>query len=284
MPNRPPVQVDPMGSETAKSADIVPTAVPDADAAAASVASPVAMLSEPGWNRVAIEAQVKAATQGYRCADVKTALTDDRELRLSGFVSTAGDLAMLRLATSGISQLASVTSAVAVYEWPHCEIVKMLGRAAAAARDTPAPGLQVNAPSLVYKGGDTLIVRARETVAYGGYLYVDYFDNDGNAVHMLPTALRPKNALKAGEEVVLGTAKEGAKPGERIYEIGEPFGPNLIIAIVSPKPLFPRRPEEVESAEGYLPVLAGALDAATAAAKGSVPPVVTYAFISTIPK
>jgi serine/threonine protein kinase len=254
---------------------------PAGDPGSAPATGAVATLSEPRWNRAALEAQIKAATQGYRCADVRTALTDRRELRLFGFVSTAGDLAQLRLATSGIPDLAAVTSTVAVYEWPHCEVVKVLGRAAVAAHDTAAPGLQFNLPGLVYKGGDTLIVRARETSAYSGYLYVDYFDNEGNAVHMLPTALRPKNTLRAGEEIVLGAPKQGAKPGERIYEIGEPFGPNLVVAIASPKPLFPRRSEEAESAENYLPVLAGALEAA---AKGSDPPVVTYAFISTVPK
>src|SRR5262249_32323064 len=113
--------------------------------------------------------------------------------------------------------------------------------------------------------------------------YVDYFDNEGNVVHMLPTTLHPKNALKAGEEVTLGTTKQGGKAGERIYEISEPFGANLITAISSPKRLFPDRPQEVESADKYLPLLANALEPA-AVAKGSPPPLVTYTLINTTPK
>jgi hypothetical protein len=126
-----------------------------------------------------------------------------------------------------------------------------------------------------------LVVRAGQTKAFGGYLYVDFFDNDGNAVHMLPTQLRQKNAFKPGEEVTLGATKEGGKTGERIYEIGEPFGANLIVAISSSKPLFSPRSEEVEGAENYLAVLASALGAA---AKDAPPPVATYTFINTVRK
>jgi hypothetical protein len=241
-----------------------------------------AMLSKPPWDRAAAEAKIQEVTQGYRCSELTSTLTDERELRLSGFVSTADDLAKLRSAASGLPDLSVVSSTVHVYEWPHCEVVKILGPVAAPGSDAVAPRLQLNSANLIYKSGDALVVRARGTPNYSGYLYVDYFDNEGNVVHMLPTTLRPKNALKPGEEVTLGTTKQGGKAGERIYEISEPFGANLIIAISSPKRLFPDRPQEVENADTYLPVLAGALGS-PGAAKGSAP-VVTYTFINTTPR
>jgi eukaryotic-like serine/threonine-protein kinase len=230
-------------------------------------------------SREDIAARLRLATEGFPCADVKAILTADRDVQLQGFVSTDSDLAALRGRLGGIPDIGRVLDTVAVYVWPHCEVVKLL-EATALPGGKAAPRLEFNIPSLVYKGGDTLIVRATATSAYDGYLYVDYLDNDGNVVHLLPMPLHPSNATKAGQTLTLGAPKEG-KSGARVYEISEPFGPNLVMAISSPKPLFAPRSQEAERAETYLPVLTRALNAA-AAEPGRDHILSTYRLISTV--
>jgi serine/threonine protein kinase len=230
--------------------------------------------------RAQIESQVRNATQGYYCSDVRSVVTDEGTVQIAGFVSTASDLARLQSAIANIPNIRPRMDSVAVYSWPHCEVIKLI-RAAGPANDAAGPHLQFNMPSLVYRAGETLIVHAAATSAYDGYLYVDYLDNDGNVVHMLPTDFRRNNAIRPRQEVVLGTTKEGGKAGGRVYEISEPFGSSMVMAISSPKPLFPRRSAEQESAKDYLPILENALKAT--AATGDAKVMATYVMIRSVP-
>ncbi len=54
-----------------------------------------------------------------------------------------------------------------------------------------------------------------------------------------------------------------ASPGHPAWEVGPPYGTDMIIAIASSQPLFDRaRPNNVEQAATYLPALQQAVDAA----------------------
>jgi len=205
-----------------------------------------------------LAAQVSRAVDSFQCAEVKPSLIGEQDVRLAGFVSSSDELGRLRAAASGVANVGRIDdSGVSVYPLSHCKLVKLVNETAAPSSALPAPRLQFNNPDLVYKGGDTLIVNASGTSAYSGYLYVDYFDNEGNVVHMLPMQLHPDNRMKAGQVITLGTQAEGGKAGERVYQIDAPYGPNLIVAIASPKPLFKKpRADEQESAEVYLSMLA----------------------------
>jgi eukaryotic-like serine/threonine-protein kinase len=233
-----------------------------------------------------LAAQVSRAVDGFQCAEVKPSLVGDQGVRLTGFVSSSDELSRLRAAASGVANVGRIDdSGVGVYPLSHCKLVKLVNETAAPSSGLPAPRLQFNNPDLVYKGGDTLIVNVSGTSAYGGYLYVDYFDNEGNVVHMLPMPLHPDNRMKPGQVMTLGTQSHGGKPGERVYQIEAPFGPNLIVAVASPKPLFKRpRANEQESAAAYLPVLAEELKAAAAADPAGRRAVASYTIFSTVPR
>src|SRR5690348_2601824 len=232
-----------------------------------------------------LAAQVSRAVDGFQCAEVKPSLIGGQDVRLTGFVSSSDELSRLRAAAGSVANVGRIDdSGVGVYPLSHCQLIKLVNETAAPSSGLPAPRLQFNNPDLVYKGGDTLIVNVSGTSAYSGYLYVDYFDNEGNVVHMLPMQLHPDNRMKPGQVMTLGTQAQGGKPGERVYQIEAPFGPNLIVAIASPKPLFKRaRANEQESAETYLPVLAEELKAAAADPAGRRP-VASYTIFSTVPR
>ncbi len=229
--------------------------------------------------------QVSRAVASFQCAEVKPSLIGEQDVRLTGFVSSNDELGSLRTATSSVANVGSIdASGVGIYPLSHCKLVKLINETAAPSSALPAPRLQFNNPDLVYKGGDTLIVNAGGTAAYNGYLYVDYLDNEGNVVHMLPMQLHPDNRMKAGQVITLGTPSEGGKAGERVYQIEGPYGPNLIVAIASPKPLFKKaRVDEQESAELYLSALAQELRAA-AADPGGRRLVATYTMFNTVPR
>ena len=229
-----------------------------------------------------LAAQVGRAVDSFQCADVKPSLVGDHDVRLTGFVSSGEELSRLLTATSSVANIGRIDDGgVGIYPLSHCKLVKLVNELAAPTSALPAPRLQFNNPDLVYRGGDTLIVNASGTTAYSGYLYVDYLDNEGNVVHMLPMQLHPDNRMKPGQVITLGTQSTGGKAGERIYQIDAPYGPNLIVAIASPKPLFRKaRVEEQESAELYLSALAQELKAA-AADPGGGRLVATYTMFNT---
>jgi hypothetical protein len=88
---------------------------------------------------------------------------------------------------------------------------------------------------------------------WAGNLYVAYFMKSGEVAHLVPSAPHP-----AGATVRLGEPRAGF-PG---WEVSEPFGTDLLVAIVSEGPLFPVLRPVVEKQETYLAALAEALRSA----------------------
>jgi serine/threonine protein kinase len=101
-----------------------------------------------------------------------------------------------------------------------------------------------------------------------GPLRVDYVAHDGNVQHLYPqisdtklnvTADPLSRAFAAGEAVSLGEVG----PGHPAWEVGEPYGVDMIIAIQSAQPLFDRpRPSNVETVAEYLRDLRTAVESA----------------------
>ena len=113
-------------------------------------------------------------------------------------------------------------------------------------------------------------IRPRLTMGdFRGELHVDYIDRTGNVQHLYPQLGDPKERMAAdpprrfepGEQVTLG------EPGSdnRGWQVDEPFGTDLIIAVISEDALFDRpRTSNVEKAATYLRDLKKAVEAAKA--------------------
>ncbi len=102
---------------------------------------------------------------------------------------------------------------------------------------------------------------------FRGSLRVDYIGHDGTVLHLYPQVADPKQHMtadppkvfQAGETINLGDPG----PGHPAWEVGPPYGTDMIIAIASSQPLFDRpRPDNVESAADYVRDLQAAVDAA----------------------
>jgi hypothetical protein len=96
---------------------------------------------------------------------------------------------------------------------------------------------------------------------------VDYLDRQGNVQHLYPQLGDPKEHMiadpprvfEAGETLNLGEPG----PENRGWQVTEPFGTDMIIAIASEDALFDRpRTANVEKAANYLRDLKKAVEAA----------------------
>lgn len=241
-------------------AQIVPAAVP--------AAPPVPTITPAEARK-----RVEAAAGGFTCSGVR-AVETGKGLRIGGYVGSDADAGALKAAITGLPGGVDIDARVAVRPWPLCEALGVAGLPARAeGQGADALGLGLNRPSMVYRQGEKLEVTV--TAGMPGYLTVDYIDIEGNAIHMVPMRLRRDDRVDAGRPITLGVAKSAS---DRVYTIAPPYGPAMILALVTREPLFPAEREEVEPAGPYLASLRAAI--AKAEAKGNV--VVQSAFFTTV--
>jgi serine/threonine-protein kinase len=265
-------------SKTPESASISSTPSPSNVVEQASLPPPAAPLTATAPPDLsATRALINEAVAGFdakvHCADVKTTLADDGSLAVSGFVSNDADPASLRLALSAIPGIKGVNPAIATYLPQHCDVIKLLDERGTLTGATK-PRLEFNIPSLTYRDGDLLVVRA--TAAVDSYIYVDFFDNTGQVVHMKPLPKQRNEIVRAGKVVTLGT--DNAESKDAAYEMTAPFGPNLIVAIAARQPLFDPRAKGEESTQPYLAALTQALTRGDALASSA------FTIIQTVPR
>ena len=115
-------------------------------------------------------------------------------------------------------------------------------------------GAPVSGLSLTLAGGQTSLhdgdrIMPRVTMAdFAGELRVDYLGHDGSVVHLYPTAAdpaqhiaaRPSARLTPGAQLSIGDAG----PGRPIWEVGPPYGTDMIIAVASSAPVLTRAPAQ----------------------------------------
>ncbi len=207
--------------------------------------------------------QISTILDGFACANLSMTLSRKGEIRVSGHVSNPEDLGLLRSSLSDFQQLGRVTEDVLVNGWPICEVLEILGSSTAMSAGTQnAPVVRPFNHGSVYVGGESLIVEAQGTGLYDAYLYIDFVQNDGNVLHMLPFDRRPDNKVGPGERILLGA-------DDVQYALAAPYGTEMLMIIASPVPLFEVLRAEVEPAQSYFKDLGRALERLTAEGHGS---------------
>jgi hypothetical protein len=113
-------------------------------------------------------------------------------------------------------------------------------------------GESTHAREFRYTEGSPLVM-ALQGADYDAFVYVDYFDADGNVLHLTPNQFTPltltpaEGALQIGSETVLAAGEPGL-----YIEIGPPFGQEIAVAFASSVPLYEGTRPLVEPAEPYL--------------------------------
>jgi serine/threonine-protein kinase len=96
---------------------------------------------------------------------------------------------------------------------------------------------------------------------FASRLRVDYIAHDGNVQHLYPQLADPKAAIIADPPRTF-EPNEPVSLGHPSWQIGEPYGIDLVIAVASSEPLFERpRPSNAETADVYLRDLQAAIEA-----------------------
>jgi Domain of unknown function (DUF4384) len=220
--------------------------------------------------------QVAQTLGGFDCSTLTASMSKDLKVVISGHVSSEGDLRHLGERLAQLGSADAVVNDAKVAGWPACEALGILHHTASAqSAPSTLPIIRPFQHGLQYSASEKLIVEVTATSRYDGYLYVDFIQQDGTVVHMLPGPDRKNNAVKAGERILLGDGKQE-------YTIAPPFGREMLVVTSSPKPLFDKTRPQVEKAKEYLAALRGAL--AAAEAQGGTERIVSnYTFITTGP-
>ncbi|KIN70285.1 Serine/Threonine protein kinase [Sulfitobacter noctilucae] len=90
---------------------------------------------------------------------------------------------------------------------------------------------------------------------YAAYIYVDYFDADGNVIHLSPNDSAPLRQIAPKEEIVIG-ARGPDDPGLFVL-VGPPYGQEIAAAFAASEPLYEGNRPVVEPAAPYLAWLRG---------------------------
>ena len=108
-----------------------------------------------------------------------------------------------------------------------------------------------------YTEGQALVLDI-QGADYDAYVYVDYFDADGNVVHLKPNEFRPLVNTSAKAALRIGSPRP-LSPGEPgLYiKIGPPFGQEIAVAFAASEPLYEGIRPLVEPADAYLEWLQG---------------------------
>jgi hypothetical protein len=233
-----------------------------------------------------VRAEVDRVLAGFTCAGLSADLTrttsDTFQVTVSGYVMSEADRQLIGDRLASLDHVGQVANDAEVLPPPFCEVLGVL-QTGTVLDTADAPRIELEGGAQVYHENDPLIVRATAAHSFDGFLYVDYFDGEGNVVHLLPTPARPDNWIAAGQQTVLGMRREEAGPGDRYYEIMPLFGLNMLVAMSSPRLLFDRLREEVEPGETYLTELQARL-ATLPASEEAARPVAAHCFITTAPR
>ena len=177
---------------------------------------------------------------------------------LIGVAGAGPAIADLHRAVADAAPTAAVDWHVASFDGPYCRALDVI-RPAAAGFGTSGSGFAMTLRS----GSKPLVDGELMTIDftmpnYPTWLLVDYLQHDGTVWHMHPNAKNPARQYTGGARISLGDPATG---GER-WEVGAPYGTDMIVAIASSEPLFTQRRKELEPADGYLAALRAAIEAA----------------------
>ena len=228
-----------------------PTATSQALSPGSSLPPQQLALVQPA--RLDFRAAASAAAQAPACGLIASASTDT-SLTLEGVLRRGDDAALRRALAQRDIPINAARLALQPFDGPYCPALDMLRPVLASAGAAPRVATLGRTPFL---SGDLL--RFDVTMPdWPGHLYVAYFMKSGEVAHLVPSALHP-----AGAVVRLGEPRAGF-PG---WEVSEPFGTDLLVAVVSEAPLFGASRPFVETQEAYLAALGEALRGARQAGR-----------------
>ncbi len=196
-----------------------------------------------------MRARLAAAVAAQDCAAVQYTLLPDRRVRLSGHVASAEDLTRLQRDVAAIPGIGPAIADVDLMGRPHCEVEALL---------TPFAGSSVrDGLSLAFSGtgggayiGEQPSFQVRAP-GFDSYLYIDYFDSNGQVQHLFPNGRDAFNLRPWRNRFVLFKSP--------VWTVCGNVGRQLVTMVAVPKPIEPAQRPDVEEARDYIASLREAL-------------------------
>jgi hypothetical protein len=199
------------------------------------------------------------------CAMIDGDVLSGGEVVLTGLASAAA-LDELHGLAAGIPGIGNIEWRIATADTRYCSALEVMQSIGPAVTGHRRVGLGLSNGRTALHDGER--IRPRIVAPdFAGFITLDYITNDSSAAHLYPQLADPKHRIAADPTVRLkpGDVLSLGDPtaGHPAWEVGEPYGTDLIIAIASSQGLFTvPRPANAEVAADYLRDLAAAVDAA----------------------
>jgi hypothetical protein len=200
----------------------------------------------------ALRARLAAATTGYRCASLAYAVDPSGSVRVSGYAASRQDIDRLHQAADGIGGVRKLDFSVSLRIWPFCEVTRIL-QPLIDQKPPVAAALSLSPGDSAVHVGDPLVIDVH-TPRFDGYVYLDYFDGEGEVAHLFPNELDKLNFRPALNHLALGKP-----PFEGRWNLAGTPGEQLVSLVATAEPLFSIGRPAVEKAKDYLPDLARAI-------------------------
>ncbi|WP_299425977.1 hypothetical protein [uncultured Shimia sp.] len=203
-----------------------------------------------------------AALKAPSCARVQTAFDPATgSLAIRGHLRDEAQRAPLLAALSDqLGDSLPLKDQLLILPPPQCAILTSLDQL-----DLPQSEEQFTDPMLVgassqvqtynFVAGQRLILDL-EAPDYPAFVYLDYFDANGDVIHLVPSTQRPLKAYEPATLFSIGRPDPvtGAPPA-LVLEIAAPFGQDIAVAYAASHPLYDGFRPFIEPAEAYLAFL-----------------------------
>jgi Domain of unknown function (DUF4384) len=197
-----------------------------------------------------LRTRLAAVTSGYKCSSLDYSIEPDHSAWVSGFMASRDDIDGLRKTIGSIDGISKLTFEIEVRIWPYCEAVALLENLMTLPKEIKIPtSLALLPVSGEVHLGEALTVDIRGP-SFDGFMYVDYFDAEGDVLHLFPNNRDNINFEPARVRLVLGKP-----PLKRCWVLGGSTGEQLVTLVAATRPLFPDKRPEVDNARDYLAML-----------------------------
>jgi serine/threonine protein kinase len=256
---QPPVVQTPVTQPPVAAATPEPPPAPEKQAMV--VPPPPPPPAEPARpSAAALRAQVAEVLRQTHCAWAAASVPEEGPIEVSGLAIDPRALAQAVGGATGGARAVASSGLTPVISPNFCRALDLLRGIAADGPD----GLAIGMPG---PGGATLreddYIRPRITMPdFAGSLRVDDLFSDGTLQHLYPPVTGAPKTLPAKAELALGDKGKDSPT----WQVGAPFGTDMILAFASSQPLDVAPKSDVEdsidAAAGYLGQLTRAIDAA----------------------
>jgi serine/threonine-protein kinase len=206
-------------------------------------------------NPAAVREALAALSLTATCAIPRFSLASDDRISAFGIVGAGAPAAALHAAVEkAVGASGQLSWLMRPVDGPYCGALDILRPIAQPT--SPPFGLALKNDATTLKDNEPIrpILKLPD---FPAHLQVDYLSHDGSVAHLLPAQGGGDKVFPAGATLPLGDPKQG------VGAVGPPFGTDVIIAVASSVPLFPKgRPDGMETADTYLPALEAAIAAA----------------------